>query len=57
MKMVLVYHKDAKDPIKVPYCDLAAFAEKGWHPTEQAKKSAVKPVAKPVESVESEEVE
>lgn len=57
MKMVLVLHKDAKDPIKVPYCDLAAFAEKGWHPTEQAAKPVVKPVAKPVESVESEEVE
>lgn len=57
MKMVMVYHKDAKEPIRVPECDLQSFAEKGWHPTEQAKKSAVKPVAKPVESVESEEVE
>ena len=57
MKMVMVHHKDAQEPIRVPECDLQSFAEKGWHPTEQAVKPVVKPVAKPVESVESEEVE
>jgi hypothetical protein len=50
MKMVTVHHKDTKEPIKVPTCDLQSFAEKGWHPTEG-------PVEEPVESVESEEVE
>lgn len=57
MKMVTVHHKDAQEPIRVPECDLQSFAEKGWHPTEQAAKPVKTPVEEPVESVESEEVE
>lgn len=49
MKMVIVHHKDAVEPIKVPECDLAAFAEKGWHPVET--------VTETVDSIDSEEVE
>jgi len=56
MKMVVVHHKDAKEPIKVPECDLAEFAEKGWHPTKQAVKPIVKTVTDPVDFVESEEI-
>jgi hypothetical protein len=57
MKMVTVHHKDTKEPIRVPACDLQSFAEKGWHPAAQDKKSTVKPVEVPVESVDTEEVE
>lgn len=57
MKMVTVYHKDSSVPIVVPECDLAGFAEKGWHPTEQAAKPVIEPVEEPVESEDTEEVE
>ncbi len=57
MKMVTVHHKEAQEPIRVPECDLQSFAEKGWHPTEQAAKPVIKPVEEPVESVDTEEVE
>lgn len=49
MKLVELFHDDAKESIKVPECDLQSFAEKGWHPT--------KPVDDPVEIVVSEEIE
>ena len=57
MKMIVVHHKDALVPIKVPECDLAAFAEKGWHPDKQADKSVVEMVNDPVDFVVSEEIE
>lgn len=57
MKMVIVYHKDAKESIVVPECDLPSFAEKGWHPAKRAEKLVVEPVIEPVEIVDSEEIE
>lgn len=57
MKMITVHHKDAKEPILVPECDLPSFAEKGWHSAEWAEKLVIEPVVEPVESVESEEIE
>lgn len=57
MKMVMVHHKDAKEPIMVPECNLAELAEKGWHPAKQAAKPIVETVIETVDSIDSEEVE
>lgn len=51
MKMIIVHHKDAKEPIKVPECDLSSFAEKGWHPVK-----LVEEPANSVDYVDSEEI-
>jgi len=57
MKLIIVHHKDAKEPIAVPECDLPSFAEKGWHPADRAETLVVEPVVEPVEIVDSEEIE
>jgi hypothetical protein len=57
MKMVMVHHEDAKEPILVPECNLAELAEKGWHPAKQAEKPIVETVIETVDSIDSEEVE
>lgn len=57
MKMVIVHHEDAKEPIVVPECDLPSFAEKGWHPADRVETLVIEPVVEPVDSVDIEEVE
>lgn len=52
MKMIIVHHKDAKEPIRVPECDLPSFAEKGWHPADKAETLTIDPI----DFVDSEEI-
>ena len=52
MRMIIVHHKDAKEPIVVPECDLPSFAEKGWHPADNVETL----VFDPIDFVDSEEI-
>jgi hypothetical protein len=56
MRMIIVHHKDAKEPILVPECDLPSFAEKGWHPAKHAERLVLDPAEESENIVDSEEI-